>query len=52
MLYFSFQIYNNVKLQIAATVCVSNLIWNKDEGMDLYNIILLIRIKHYSKLRY
>ena len=26
------QIYNNSKLQIAATFCVSNLIWTRDEG--------------------
>ena len=30
-----FQIHNNVKLQIAATFCISNLLWNKDDGESI-----------------
>lgn len=30
-----FQIHNNVKLQIAATFCISNLLWNEDEGEEM-----------------
>src|SRR6266487_309136 len=28
----SYMMHSNVKLQIAATFCISNLIWNEEEG--------------------
>ena len=29
---FVFQLHLNVSLQIAATFCISNLVWNEEEG--------------------
>lgn len=30
-----FQGHSNVKLQLAATFCISNLIWNEEDGEEL-----------------
>ena len=37
-----FQIHSNVKLQIAATFCVSNLLWNDQEGDSSGRCITLL----------
>ncbi len=41
------QVHSSVKLQIAATFCISNLIWNQDDGQ--YSICTQVFICHRNK---